>query len=144
MKFLILGLAVVSTLTCFSQNWHKNFEEAQKDAQTNNKTLVLVFSGSDWCAPCIKLDREVWQSTEFKDYAAQHYALYKADFPRRKANKLSENLEKQNKGLAEKYNAKGYFPLVLVLNTKGEILGETGYQKVTPKAYISILNSFND
>jgi len=144
MKFLILGLAVVSSLTCFSQNWHQSFEEAQKDVQTNNKTLVLVFSGSDWCAPCIRLDKEVWQSIEFKAYAVQHYALYKADFPRRKGNKLSENLEKQNKALAEKYNAKGYFPLVIVLNTEGEILGETGYQKVTPKAYISILNSFND
>jgi thioredoxin-related protein len=144
MKFIILGLALINTLTFFGQNWHQSFEDAQKDAQTNNKTLVLVFSGSDWCAPCIKLDKEVWQSSEFKAYAAEHYALYKADFPRRKGNKLSENLEKQNKALAEKYNAKGYFPLVIVLNTQGEILGESGYQKVTPKAYISILNSFND
>lgn len=144
MKHLILGITFFFTTTSYSQNWYKNFEEAQKESKMSNKTLILVFSGSDWCAPCIKLDKDIWQSSDFKTYAADNYVLYKADFPRRKGNQLSEEIVAKNKNLAEKYNTKGYFPLVLVLNKKGEILGETGYQKVTPKAYISTLNSFKD
>ncbi|MDP5232080.1 MAG: thioredoxin family protein [Cellulophaga sp.] len=144
MKHLILGITFLFVITSYGQNWYKNFEEAQKESTTSNKTLILVFSGSDWCAPCIKLDKDIWQSSEFINYAAEHYILYKADFPRRKGNQLSEEIVVENKNLAEKYNTKGYFPLVLVLNKKGEILGETGYQKVTPKAYISTLNSFKD
>lgn len=128
----------------YGQNWYSNFAEAQEVSKKQDKLLILVFSGSDWCAPCIKLDKDIWQSSEFKSYASEHYVLYKADFPRRKANQLSEVVSEENRILAEKYNSKGYFPLVLVLNKKSEVLGETGYQKVTPKAYISILNSFID
>jgi hypothetical protein len=42
-----------------------------------------VFSGSDWCAPCIKLDKSIWQSTEFKEYAASNLILERADFPKK-------------------------------------------------------------
>ena len=55
----------------------------------------------------------------------------------------NDNLEKENKVLAEKYNTKGYFPLVVVLDSKGNVLGETGYKKVSPKKYVSILNTFS-
>ena len=48
----------------------------------------MVFSGSDWCAPCIKLDKAVWQSEEFKKEAETNWVIYKADFPKKKANQL--------------------------------------------------------
>ncbi|WP_158973827.1 thioredoxin family protein [Cellulophaga sp. L1A9] len=127
-----------------AQNWQKSFADAQALSKKNNQPIVLVFAGSDWCAPCIKLDRDIWQSEEFKKYAEKHYVLYKADFPRRKTNKLAPELENQHKILADKYNAKGYFPLIVVLNDKGENLGETGYKKVSPNEYISVLNEFLD
>jgi hypothetical protein len=56
-----------------------------------------VFSGSDWCAPCIKLDKSIWQSTEFKEYAASNLILERADFP--KKNKTIRS-DLQNEGLA--------------------------------------------
>ncbi|MBO0590111.1 thioredoxin family protein [Cellulophaga sp. E16_2] len=125
-----------------AQNWQKTFADAQTLSKKTNRPIVLVFAGSDWCAPCIKLDRDIWQSEEFKKYAEENYVLYKADFPRRTANKLSEGIENQHKLLADKYNPKGYFPLVVVLNVEGNKLGETGYKKVTPNEYISVLNEF--
>lgn len=111
-------------------------------AQKEDKPIILVFSGSDWCAPCIKLDRDIWQSDEFKSYAKQNYVLYRADFPRKKENKLKEQLVEKNKELADRYNPKGYFPLVLVLDKNGKKLGEMGYQKTTPNGYITLLNSY--
>ena len=125
-----------------AQDWKESYVEATNKAKEENKSIILVFSGSDWCAPCIKLDKEIWQSDEFKAYANQNVVLYKADFPRKKENRLKDQLEQQNKELADRYNPKGYFPLVLVLDTNGNILGETGYQKTSPKAYITLLNSF--
>tara|TARA_R110002033_G_scaffold28871_7_gene64871 strand:+ start:1003 stop:1437 length:435 start_codon:yes stop_codon:yes gene_type:complete len=142
MKNILYIVLLFCSIGASAQNWHTNFAEAEAEAKKNDKPIVLVFSGSDWCAPCIKLDKDIWQSEEFKKYATGHYILYKADFPRRKTNKLSDEKEKENKILAEKYNRKGYFPLVLVLNAEGKVLGETGYKKVTPAAYISSLNSF--
>ncbi len=144
MKKVLLFAFLFCTVIATSQNWHKTYAEAVTDAQKNSKPIILVFSGSDWCAPCIKLDREIWQSDEFIYYANQYYVLYKADFPRKKINQLPEDLAKQNRILAEKYNTKGYYPLVVILNSKNEILGETGYIKVIPKDYIAVLNAFID
>ena len=104
--------------------------------------IILVFQGSDWCAPCIKLDRDVWTTEEFKAYAKNHYVMLQADFPRRKSNALPEEQLNKNKVLAEKYNRNGVFPFVVVMNAKGKVLGETSYKKLSPKEYINELNAF--
>jgi hypothetical protein len=44
-----------------------------------------------------------------------------------------------NEGLASEYNPKGYFPLVVVLDSKGKVKGQLGYEKSTPEAYIALI-----
>lgn len=129
-------------LCLFAQNWEANYDNALLKAQNENKPLILVFAGSDWCAPCILLDKQIWQSDEFKNYAKTNLVLYKADFPRKKVNKLEQGKTLDNEMLAEKFNPKGYFPLVVVLNKNEMVLGTTGYKRKEPKAYITLLNSF--
>jgi thioredoxin-related protein len=126
----------------FGQDWEANFDAAQSKALQENKLLVVVFSGSDWCAPCIKLDREVWQTATFIKVAKQHYVLYRADFPRKKKHQLSEELQKKNSALAAKYNPKGHFPLVLVLGNDASVLGSMGYEKGGAQKYIDYLDAF--
>lgn len=129
-------------MTAFAQNWSITYTEALETAFKEDKPLILVFSGSDWCTPCMKLNRDIWQSPVFKKYADERYVLYKADFPRKKSNALSAERVTENKVLAEKYNPKGHFPLILVLDKQGRPLGKTGYQKLGPEQYISHLNTF--
>lgn len=129
-------------LNLSAQEWQTDLEAAKTLAKDQNKEILLVFQGSDWCAPCIKLDREIWTSEEFKKYSKDHFILVKADFPRRKKNQLETAQQEKNNKLAEKYNPKGYFPLVVVMDKEGHVLGKTGYKKVTPEEYIQILNSF--
>ncbi|MCL6462467.1 Thioredoxin-related protein [Flavobacterium micromati] len=126
----------------FSQNWKTNFEDAKNQAIIENKNIVLVFSGSDWCAPCIKLDNNIWQSEEFKKEAEQKWIVYKADFPKKKANLLPAAVTANNKKLADRYNKSGNFPLVLLLDKSGTILGITGYKNVSPQEYIQLIHSF--
>ncbi len=128
-------------LTQFSvaQDWVSSWSHATDSAITLNKPILLVFSGSDWCAPCIKLDRNIWTTPVFQSYAKKNLILYKADFPRRKANQLPEPLASENKKLAEQYNTKGYFPLVVLLSPKKDILGQTAYLNISPEAYIEKL-----
>ncbi|MEK6154736.1 thioredoxin family protein [Flavobacteriaceae bacterium 3-367] len=142
MKHSILITALLFSCCLLGQDWKGNYAEALLASKQESKPLVLVFSGSDWCGPCKRLDRNIWQSEAFKAYASQHYILYNADFPRKKTNKLPEEKINANKQLAERYNPKGHFPLVLVLNGQEEVLGKTGYEKVSPDAYLSLLNSF--
>ncbi len=142
MKILISSLLVFISLTSYSQDWHTNFDEATLVAQKEDKNIVMVFSGSDWCAPCIKLEKNIWESEDFKNHAKDNWVLLKLDFPKRKANKLSKEQQEHNDSLAEKYNKKGYFPLVLVLNKEGAVLGETGYKKITANDYVNELVAF--
>ncbi|WP_158729808.1 MULTISPECIES: thioredoxin family protein [unclassified Flavobacterium] len=126
----------------FSQSWKTSFTEAKSQAAAENKNILLVFSGSDWCAPCIKLDKTIWQSEEFKSESAQKWVIYKADFPKKKANLLPAELTESNKKLAEQYNKAGNFPLVLLLNPTGKVLGISGYKNVSPQEYIQLIHSF--
>ena len=139
-SFLILFLLFTSAI--FAQDWTTNFEEAKTLAAKKNENIVLVFQGSDWCGPCIKLDREIWSTDIFKEFSKSHFVMLKADFPRRKANQLDSEQIRKNTLLAEKYNPAGYFPFVVVLNSDGKVLGETGYKKVSPTEYIAQLTAF--
>ena len=135
-------MALLCTVLASAQNWKSSFEEALLISKEENKPIVLVFAGSDWCAPCIKLERKIWQSETFVSYSNEHYILYKADFPRKKANQLKVDTKEKNNKLAERYNPNGHFPLVVVLNSNEEVLGNTGYNNLSPDQYISLLNSF--
>ena len=141
MKKAIYLLLLVSSFS-FSQDWKTDVDEAKTIAKANNQKIVLVFSGSDWCAPCMKLEREIWNTQAFKDYAESNYVMLKADFPKRKKNALSKEQQNHNNALAEKYNKNGYFPFVVVLNSEGDVVGETGYKKTTPEAFIKLINTY--
>jgi len=128
-------------LTVFSQNWQTDFTTAQEIAARENKQIIMVFQGSDWCAPCIKLDHEVWSTDAFQIYAKEHYVMLKVDFPRSRKNALSPEQQEHNNHLAELYNTQGYFPAVVVLDKSGSVKGSTGYLHMSPNDYIAHLNS---
>lgn len=138
-RFLLFFLLL--TTMGFSQNWKTNFEDAKAEALKENKNIVLVFSGSDWCAPCIKLDNVVWKSDAFKAESEKNWVVYKADFPKKKANQLSAEQTESNKKLAEKYNRSGSFPLVVLLDKNGKVLGMTGFKNISATEYIQLIHS---
>jgi thioredoxin-related protein len=144
MKKIIVAFLVllVNVSTTVAQEWQTDIIVAKEIAATESKPIILVFQGSDWCAPCIKLDRQIWSTETFKKYAKGNYVMLQADFPKRKKNALSETLTISNAKLAETYNKNGIFPFVVVLNANGTVLGETSYKKTTPENYIKELNSF--
>ena len=141
MKKIILFAILFSATLSFSQNWTTSLEAAKTVAAASNKNILLVFSGSDWCAPCIKLDRTIFQSDVFKAEAENKWVLLKADFPKKKGNALSAEQTESNKKLAEKYNKEGNFPLVVLLDATGKVLGITGYKNVSPTEYVQLLNA---
>jgi len=142
-KRIILGF-VFASLTLFvnAQNWQTDLNQAKAKAAEEAKKIVLVFQGSDWCAPCMKLEKEIWSNDEFKDYAKDHFVMLLADFPKKRSNALSAEQQEKNNKLAETYNKNGFFPLVVILDKDGNVLGQTGYKKMSPSKYIEHLASF--
>lgn len=142
MKCKISFLFLLMTVFGYSQNWHTSFEEAKIKAEKENKNILLVFSGSDWCGPCMRLEKIVWKSPEFQIEADTNWVIYRADFPRKKINQLSPERAESNNKLAEKYNKHGSFPLVLLLDKKGKIIGSTGFKNASASEYIKLIHSF--
>ena len=116
-----------------------DFEVAKSQAKINNKPIMLIFSGSDWCGWCVKLDQEVFSTQEFKDWAADNVICVIADFPVSK--KLPPELAAQNEKLKDTYNITG-FPTVLLLKDDGSVIARTGYQRGGAANYIRHLKMF--
>ena len=116
--------------------WVTDFEQAKKLAAERKAPILANFSGSDWCGWCIRLEKEVFSTPEFKQFAATNLVAFLADFPRRTPQ--SESLAKQNKALAAKYGVQG-FPTVLLLDKDGKVLATTGYRPGGAEKYVAHL-----
>ena len=74
-KITALFVLMVLTTTLFSQTWESNIEQAKSRADKEGKNIILTFSGSDWCIPCMKLEKNIWESQEFVEYSKDHFVL---------------------------------------------------------------------
>jgi thioredoxin-related protein len=118
-----LKLLILLPLFLSLQNvWHFNLEEAKNIAQKEHKYILLNFSGSDWCGPCIRMRQEFFESAVFKEMADSDLILVNADFPRNKKNQPSATQQKMNDEMADKYNSQGKFPFTLLLDSVGNVL----------------------
>ncbi len=134
MKFLMLIL--FTPLLILPKKWFINFTDAKKTAVEKHQIILLNFSGSDWCGPCIRLRKEIFESTVFKEYTDSNIVLLNTDFPRLKKNKLSKEQTKQNEVLADKYNPKGKFPFTVLLNADGKVLkAYDGFPAISPEEF---------
>lgn len=120
MKLLLLALLGLYPL--LSTDWLLDIEKAKQTAQNENKYILLNFSGSDWCGPCIQLRKEIFESEPFESFSREHLVLVNADFPRSKKNALSREQQRKNDQLAENYNKNGVFPLTLLLTAEGQVV----------------------
>jgi len=140
MKLIITACLVALTglTTSKDLNWGADFEAAKVEAASNDHTILIVFSGSDWCKPCIQLHKELFETETFSTYAKEHLTLVKADFPYRKKNRLSKEQTAHNEQLASTYNPDGEFPLAVFTDAQGNVLGSFGFDKgKQPEDYIS-------
>jgi thioredoxin-related protein len=140
MRKIAVGVLVCAALlqaAAAELNWQTDLPKAQAKAKTENKLVMLDFTGSDWCPWCIKLHKEVFSQPEFADYAKKNLVLVEVDFPRGKPQ--TAELKKANAALQDKYKVEGY-PTIIVLNGDGQKVGELGYQPGGPKAFIAELD----
>src|SRR3954471_16135308 len=121
MKRLMLSLlmagTVFSLIAAEKAEWLTDLPRAKVQAKAENKLVLMDYTGSDWCGWCIKLDKEVFSTPEFAEYAKKNLVLVEVDFPNKKPQ--SAELKKANEALQEKYKIEGY-PTVIVLNSEGK------------------------
>lgn len=123
MKTLIRSLVVLAASASIalagSEGWLTDWEAAKAKSKAENKPILINVTGSDWCGACIQLEKDVFSTAAFKDFAAGKVILMLADLPEK--TKLPDALRKQNEALEEEYATEG-FPTVLLLDAEGKKL----------------------
>lgn len=130
---MMINLCFLLTAWFQPPQWHVNMQEAMQKAQKQHRHILLNFSGSDWCGPCIRLRKEIFDDPVFLAFADTALVLVNADFPRMKKNQLSKEQQQLNDRLADLYNPQGKFPLTLLLSAEGKVIKQwEGYLPIKP------------
>lgn len=111
-----LGVAAL-TSTAFAnvpEGWSTDLEKAFEKAKAEKKSVLVEFTGSDWCPPCIAMRKNVFSKKEFVSEASKKYILVELDFPRG-----NEELADKNQPHADKYKVEA-FPTVILFNAEGK------------------------
>ncbi|HEX4851344.1 MAG TPA: thioredoxin family protein [Puia sp.] len=116
--------------------WVNNLDEAKQIAKKDHKYILMNFSGSDWCGPCIRMHKEIFDNETFRQMADSQLVMVNADFPRMKKNQLPKEQQKLNDAMADQYNQKGKFPYTVLLNADGKVLKEwDGFPNESAEAF---------
>lgn len=136
-RFAVLAtflVAAVPSLSWAGDAWKTDYAEALKSAASEEKMVLLEFTGSDWCPPCKMLHSEILTKDAFKEFADENLVLVELDFPNAKPQ--SDELKKQNEELSKTYGVEGY-PTLIVLDSEGkEVKREVGLAWSTPQELI--------
>jgi len=136
---LVLAAPLAKAQTSPSPTWQASLPAALAEAKATQKPVLAVFSGSDWCKPCMMLKQEVFDQPEFIGFAKEKFVLARFDFPRNKKNQLDKAQTQLNEQAAAQINKEGAFPAVVLLSPEGKVLARTGYRPGGVAAYDAYL-----
>ena len=141
---LFLSTTLLLSTAFTPPTWLTDLNKAEQIAKTEHKLILLNFSGSDWCIPCMKLRADIFNSDAFTQYANNNLILVNADFPRKKKDQLSKEQQKENDELAAKYNPDGRFPFTILLDSNGNKLKVwDGYYSQGPGNFVNEITAVN-
>ncbi len=111
-----VGVAALSSSAFASTpaGWTTDLDKAFEKAKAEKKSVLVEFTGSDWCPPCIAMRKNVFSKKEFVDAASKKYVLVELDFPNG-----DPEVKKKNQPLGEKYKIEG-FPTVILFTPEGK------------------------
>ena len=140
MKRILIAclLAIPLSLCAEPSDWIIDFEAAKKKAAEEKKSLLVNFTGSDWCGYCIQLEKEVFSKDEFRNGVKDKFVLVTIDFPEDES-KVDDKTRAQNESLQEQYHVEGY-PTILLSDAAGKPFAFTGYESGGAEKYVAHLN----
>ena len=118
----ILPIVVAACIApCFAaEGWLTDMDAAKKEAAEQKKDMMIEFTGSDWCPPCMQLRANVFSKPDFQKEAQKNFVLLELDYPRSKEQ--SAEVKAANQKLAEQYGVTG-FPTVVFADASGKPFG---------------------
>lgn len=117
----------VLAATAQAGNWLTDVESGVAQAKKENKAVMVEFTGSDWCPPCMQMHKNVFSKSEFTTAAEKNYVLVVIDIPRK-----DKALTAKNNKVLDQYKVQGV-PTVVLLNKEGK-----EFDRFTATAYPTV------
>lgn len=126
--------------------WVSTWPEAVKASKATGKPIMMMFTGSDWCHWCQKLEHEVFQRPSFQQWSDKVIKI-RVDFP--STHELAKDTKSQNEVLKNWYaDFVNSYPTCLFVEPNGRVIGTTGYVAGGPDFWIDraegVLMDFGD
>jgi thiol-disulfide isomerase/thioredoxin len=95
--------------------WFTDFSAAQAEAVGTNRRMLVLFTGTDWCPPCIEFEAEVAHTNAFFN-ATRDFVLVKLDYLRNTPQPAA--VKASYEALRQRYGVNAY-PTFLVISADG-------------------------
>ncbi len=134
----IIAFLSISTALAGGKGWTSNLEAGIAQAKKEGKSVLVEFTGSDWCPPCIMMQKNVFSKSEFVSAASKSYVLVIIDQP----NKDKE-LAKKNAPLFQKYKINSVPHVVLLDGSGKEFHRFNPTEAPTVKGFLELIDPKN-
>ena len=141
-----LTIAVLAT-TSFAADF---MADALAKAKKENKAVMVIFSGLEWCPPCQMFDRYIIKSEQFKKFAKSNLIMIEVDMKRTRQIDVSIDgkLAEKNatymqdvQALENKYPHRGV-PYAVVVKADGNLVYEQlGCPRSNAQEFVDTLKS---
>lgn len=118
MKSRIIVFLIFVSVYLFAQKveFITDWESAKNKAALENKNILVVLTGSEWCKPCKKMDRRLFSNPEFNTYTSANLIIFLVDLPKELV--VNSIVYQQFMEFKEKYQTSALSSLVLT-DTEG-------------------------
>lgn len=118
---MMAGLVAAVAPAYAAIEWTTDLEAAKTKAAAEGKSILIDFTGSDWCGYCIQLEKQVFNTPEFASFANDQFVYVQVDVPSNPA-KIGAELYNKNQELCKQYKIAG-FPTIMVMSPEGYVIG---------------------
>ena len=104
--------------------WYSKYTDYNivlEKARKEKKTIMLFFTGSNWCGACKSLDKWVFHTKEFEEYANKNLILIKVDFPKEKGYLIESSFTTKMEKL---YSFERKFPTCIFVTPDEKEIGK--------------------
>lgn len=88
-----------------------SFETAKERADKERKDILIILTGSEWCKPCKKMDKEVITHPLFQKYVKENLIVYLVDLPTHLV--INSDVYKNYENLKSRYGTSALPSLIL-------------------------------
>jgi thioredoxin-related protein len=140
MKNLFLLLFFFYSTSVYSQiEKNTNWEIAKNKAELSNKNILIILTGSDWCKPCIKMEKKVIHTPQFEEYAKNNLEIFEINLPNH--FDYSSEIIKEYEYFKNKYQSNA-LPSLILVDKNGNELGKVSKGVFSIEKVISTLENF--